>query len=305
MTVAQRPADLETARAAAVVYLAERTRISITGEDRTRWLNGVLTNDVAMLATGKGPRAQYACALTEKGKVIADAIVVTDTELLGVWVPTDAAPTLVAHWERYVIMDDVELAIDGERRLLAVQGALATKLVGDIGLGGRAASFDDLGVGGGVILDVARGEAEEIVRRLIKVSAIAIEPGDVHTLRVEAARATFGFDFNEKSLVQEAGLEDRAVSFSKGCYHGQEVVCMLENRGHVNKRLVQLEVAPGGAIQVGAEVSKDDTIGRITSIVPRNDGSAIALAVIKLAHAKEGVTVRVADREARVVALTR
>jgi tRNA-modifying protein YgfZ len=155
------------------------------------------------------------------------------------------------------------------------------------------------------VFDVARGEAEEIVRRLVKASAIAIEPGDVHTLRVEAARATFGFDFDDKSLVQEAGLEDRAVSFSKGCYHGQEVVCMLENRGHVNKRLVQLEVAPGSPIQVGAEVSADNSIGRVTSVVPRNDGSAIALAVVKLAHAKEGATVRIADREARVVALTR
>src|SRR5687767_1761269 len=106
----QRPADLQTARDSAVVYLEDRACIALSGEDRVRWLNGVLTNDVAALAGKKGPRAQYACALTEKGKIMADAIVVMD-ESLHVWVPARTAPALLQHWERYVIMDDVELAL--------------------------------------------------------------------------------------------------------------------------------------------------------------------------------------------------
>jgi tRNA-modifying protein YgfZ len=297
MTVAKRAVDLATARAEAVVYLVERVKIALTGEDRVRWLNGVLTNDVSKLEKGA---AQYACALTEKGKVIAD-VIVTNNDTLGVWAPNAVAPTLVTHWERYIIMDDVEPAIDAERKLLAVQGARAKDVLADAGL--RGSDFDDLGVGAGVILEVARSDAEEVLHRLMKVGAHAIENGDVHTLRVEAARATFGFDFDEKSLVQEAGLEARAVNFNKGCYHGQEVVCMLENRGHVNKRLVQLKIDPGGQVQVGAEVSVESPIGKITSVVPKDDGSAIALALIKVAHAKEGATVRVGDRPARVSAL--
>ncbi len=298
----QRPASLETAKASAVAYLDDRACIALTGEDRVRWLNGVLTNDVAALANGKGPRAQYACALTEKGKIIADAIVVMFDDALHVWVPARTAPGLLSHWERYVIMDDVEIALDTDRRLLMVQGGSAAKVVDGAMLAARAASYDDLL--GGVLLDVASGEAEEVLRRLVSAGAIAIEPGDVHTLRVEAGRATFGFDFDEKSLVQEAGLEGRAVSFSKGCYHGQEVVCMLENRGHVNKRLVQLQVSAGAPVQVGAEVTTDAPVGKVTSVVPRDDGSAIALALIKLAHAKPDAVVRVGDREARVQALT-
>lgn len=298
----KRPADLDTARASAVAYLEDRACLALTGEDRVRWLNGVLTNDVAALANGKGPRAHYACALTEKGKIIADAIVAMADDALHVWVPPRTAPGLLERWERYVIMDDVELALDADRRLLMVQGGRAAKVLEDAMLTARAASYDDLL--GGALLDVASGEAEEILRRLVAAGAIALEPGDVHTLRVEAGRATFGFDFDDKSLVQEAGLEARAVSFSKGCYHGQEVVCMLENRGHVNKRLVQLQVAPGAALQAGAEVLADAPVGKVTSVVPRDDGSAIALAVVKLAHAKPDARVKVGDREARVIALT-
>jgi tRNA-modifying protein YgfZ len=294
--------DLQTVRDSAVAYLEDRACIALTGEDRVRWLNGVLTNDVAALANRKGPRAQYACALTEKGKIIADAIVVMDDELLHVWVPARTAPTLLSHWERYVIMDDVEMALATDRRLLMVQGGRAVKVIEDAMLASRAASYDDLL--GGALLDVPSGDAEEILRRLTSIGAIAIEPGDVHTLRVEAARATFGFDFDEKSLVQEAGIEGRAVSFSKGCYHGQEVVCMLENRGHVNKRLVQLHVPPGAPVEAGAEVKADAPIGRVTSVVPREDGSAVALAVVKLAHAKPDAVVKVGDRDAKVIALT-
>lgn len=299
MSVAARPIDLASAQSGAVVYLCERSKIALTGEDGARWLNGVVTNDVQKLMRGQ---AQYACALTEKGKIITDVIVTLD-DTLGVWVPNAVGATLITHWERYIIMDDVELALDANRRLLAVQGGGAERSIADVGLDKRAMRFDDLGVGG-FILEVSRNEAEEVLHRLMKASAVAIEDGDVHTLRVEAARATFGFDFDDKSLVQEAGLEARAVSFTKGCYHGQEVVCMLENRGHVNKRLVQLQIDPGAPIQSNAEVIAESPIGRVTSIVPRDDGSAIALAVVKVAHAHPGATLRVGDRPARVLALT-
>ena len=130
---------------------------------------------------------------------------------------------------------------------------------------------------------------------------VRIEPGDVHTIRVECARASFDFDFDEKTYVQEAGLEKRAVSFTKGCYHGQEVVCMLENRGHVNKRLVQLAIAPGEMLQAGAEVTADGkSIGKLTSSVPQQDGTAVGLAMIKLAHADTGAKLAIAGRAATV-----
>jgi len=295
-TVAARPIDLAGLQSGAAVYLGEeRTRIAVSGEDRQRWLNGVLSNDVS-----KVNGAQYACALNEKGKILADAIVIAGKDELSVWVPNRAAAPLVSHWDRFIIMDDVELAIDESHHLVFVQGSAANGPIERAGLSSRALSFDDIGVGG-FVLEAKRGEAEEIVKRIAREGAVRIEPGDVHTLRVEAARASFGFDFDEKTYVQEAGLEKRAVSFTKGCYHGQEIVCMLENRGSVSKRLVQLAIAPGAAIQAGAEVSFDGkTIGKLTSIVPHADGTATGLAMIKLAQANEGETLVIADRTAEV-----
>jgi folate-binding protein YgfZ len=295
--VAARPIDLAGLQSGAAAYLGEeRTRISVRGEDRVRWLNGVLSNDVSKLNG-----AQYACALTEKGKILADAIVIAGKEELSVWVPKRAAAPLVSHWDRFVIMDDVELAVDETHHLVFVQGAAAASPIERAGLAARALAFDDLGVGTGFLLEVKRGEAEEILKRIEREGAVRIESGDVHTFRVESARASFDFDFDEKTYVQEAGLEKRAVSFTKGCYHGQEVVCMLENRGSVNKRLVQLALDAGPPVQAGVEISLEGkSIGKLTSVVPHGDGTATALAMIKVAHANEGEKLTIDGRSAEV-----
>ncbi|MGZ5971074.1 MAG: CAF17-like 4Fe-4S cluster assembly/insertion protein YgfZ, partial [Polyangiales bacterium] len=246
--------------------------------------------------------ALYACALTEKGKIIADTIVVIREDACGVWVPANVAQDLIVAWDRYIIMEDVELARDESRRLLLLQGGAATKIATDAGLLDRAAKLDDLGLGSGLAFDVSRDEAEEVARRLSQLGAVHIEPGDVHTYRVEAGRATFGFDFDQKTYVQEAGLEARAVSFTKGCYHGQEVVCMLENRGKVSRRLVQLEI--DGLASPGEEVTSDGTtMGKVTSAVPHRDGKTIALAMIKAAVAQEGASLSVAGKSGKVLAL--
>lgn len=305
MTVAPRPLDLAGARAGAAVYLdATRTRISLTGGDRFRWLNGIVSNDVLALEKAKGTRAMYACALNEKGKIIGDLVILATGESLAVWAPSAVAPTLLAHWEKYIIMDDVELALDHDRRLIMVQGGRAADVAHATSVFSRGAAFDDLGVGPGLAIDVERTEAEMIVRRLVEQGAVSLEPEDVHTLRVLAARATFGFDFDDKTYVQEAGLEKRAVNFQKGCYHGQEVVCMLEMRGHVSKRLVQLAIE-GDGVQPGTDVvAGDAAIGKITSIVHEAaPHAAIALAIVKLAHAKPGEKLTVSGHSAEVRAL--
>jgi folate-binding protein YgfZ len=300
--VAARPVSLDSIRTGAVVYLDEsRTRIAVTGEDRISWLDGVLSNHVASVSKGG---ALYACALTEKGKIIADAIVIVRGEQCGVWVPKAVAQELVSAWDRYITMEDVELAQDEGRRLLFLQGGAAEKIAHDSGLHARAERLDDIGLGSGLVLDVSRDEAEEVEKRLMSVGAVRIEQGDVRTYRVEAGRATFGFDFDQKTYVQEAGLEGRAVSFTKGCYHGQEVVCMLENRGKVSRRLVQLEV--DGVAAPGEEITSDGTtMGKVTSVVPHVGGKTIALAMIKAAVAQEGASISVAGKSGKVLALAR
>ena len=86
-------------------------------------------------------------------------------------------------------------------------------------------------------------------------------------LRARARRAAFGVDFDDKTYPQEASLEKRAVSFDKGCYLGQEVVCMLEMRGHVKRKLVPFVIDDGGAVEVGASVTDEagTEIGKVSS----------------------------------------
>jgi folate-binding protein YgfZ len=302
------PAQL---REGAIVYLDDhRARIRVSGDDRVKWLNGILSNDLLALdkdleKAGRGPRAQYACALDAKGKILGDAIVVLGVEkdAAAVFVPAASSGALLEAWDRYIVMEDVEIARDDERRLIAVHGVRASEILVGTGLDARAAQLDELGVPGWV-LDVGRAEAEEIARRIVAAGAVSIDSSELSRLRVEAARATFGVDVDEKNYVQEGGLDARAVSFSKGCYLGQEVVCMLAMRGHPTKRLVQIAVEAGAPIAAGAEVSAGGSVvGKITSLALRDDGSAVALAMIKWAHAKEGEALEIAGRGAVVRAL--
>jgi folate-binding protein YgfZ len=112
----------------------------------------------------------------------------------------------------------------------------------------------------------------------------------------------FGVDFGDKTYPQEAALEKVAVSFQKGCYLGQEVVCRLEMRGHVVKKIVPLSVAGSAAPAVGAEVlsSEGKVLGSVTSAVDGED-HALALAMVRVDFTEPGVTLDVAGRQATVL----
>jgi len=266
--------------ASGVCWEAGRVCVRLTGKDRFSWLNGVLTSDVKSLEGKAGPRAQLGCALDQKGKIQADVVVFVDDAEGGptvhAWLPRRSAEALLAAWDRYIVMEDVELVPDEGARLFHVEGATPA---------GRAAPFDALGEGGFVI------ESDPGLPRL--------EESAVEARRIAAGRAAFGVDFDEKNYVQECGLEARAVSFTKGCYLGQEVVCMLQMRGHVNKRLVQLAVPAG--ITAGAELAVDgQVVGAVTSVA----GEA-ALAMVKYAHSEPGKRLEVGGASVEIQGLAR
>lgn len=256
-----------------------RVCVRVTGKDRFAWANGVLTSDVKALEGKTGPRAQLACALDQKGKIQADVVVFVDDAAEGtslhLWLPRSRAADVVAAWDRYIVMEDVELSVDEALRLFHVEGASPL----------RAAPFDALGEGGFVV----EGDPG-----LPEVPAAEVE-----ARRIAAGRAAFGVDFDDKNYVHEAGLDQRAVSFTKGCYLGQEVVCMLQMRGHVNKRLVQLAVPAG--VAPGAEVTVDgQAVGAVTSVA-----GDVALAMVKYAHSEPGKSLAVGGAPATVRALAR
>jgi folate-binding protein YgfZ len=162
------------------------------------------------------------------------------------------------------------------------------------------------GLGGAIVLAPKDGEAT-VRARLAEVAALGDDAG-WNALRVERGVPRFGVDFDATMYPQEASLEKRAVSFDKGCYLGQEVVCMLEMRGHVKRKLVPLVLEAGDVPAKGASVTTTagEAVGEVTSAVRSPTlGVPVALAMVKFAHAKPNAggdsTLKVGGIAAKIV----
>ncbi len=264
--------------------------LGVRGRDRTKWLNGMITNDVRVLPPG---RSVYAAAVGLKGKIITDLYVDARDDEMALVMPLDRIAELTEHFDRYVVMEDVFVS-PRDVKVFSLQGPLATE---------RAASLphhfaaDRLGRGGVDLVIPADDEAAfEALRALVaKGDAVVVSPEAWDTARIEAGVGAFAVDFDANHFVQEAAITSRAVSFQKGCYLGQEVVCRLEMRGQVQKLLSGL-VLDGPAPAAGDAVLVDGKeVGRVTSArasvtLP---GRSVAIAMVKHAAAESGAAVTV------------
>ena len=172
----------------------------------------------------------------------------------------------------------VGTVVSAARSFLLVEATLEAWATGDDWLivgGGSNLLVSDEGFGGTVIAVATRG-----------IERLRGERDDVIRLRVQAGRATWGVDVDASYYVQEAALERRAVSFTKGCYLGQEIVCMLQMRGKVHRKLARVtldrEVAAGTEVRLEGNV-----VGKITSVDAATDG-VHALALLKTSAIAEG-----------------
>jgi len=235
--------------------------LSVRGDDARAWLNGQITNDVRSTKPGD---AVHALVLNVKGRILADAIVVDRGERgLAAIIPASEHGALREHLEKYVIMEDVELVLDETLSVAVVYGD-------DAAIGGERFATPWLGSDASIWIGVASGLA----------SLPRVDDAEAERDRIHAGRAAFGIDFGPTTYPQEAGL-DGAVSFQKGCYLGQEVVCMLENRGQLSRKLVRLET--DHAVSPGAKVLDESgaDVGAITSATTASDGHGIALGYVK------------------------
>jgi folate-binding protein YgfZ len=276
----------------------------VTGGDRLSWLNGLITCDLVKRASGV---AAYGLVLARNGRVLSDATVVVDEARASVFlaVPRRVAPELREHLEHYLIMEDAEIAAptspadEFETWMFHGPGSAAI-LDAAMAAGAAGGAVDRAGLGGAFV--IAPAPVSTPVRAAIEL-AVASAGGTVgdeagwETLRLERGVPRFGVDFDDKTYPQEASLERTAVSFDKGCYLGQEVVCMLEMRGHVKRKLVPLLVHAVSPPEPGAPVTDEEgaVVGEVTSAAPSPaSGSAMALAMLKRAYAEAGKNVVVA-----------
>ena len=247
-------------------------RLCLTGGDRVRFLHGQVTNDVKKLRVGEGC---YAALVTAKGKMESDLnIFCLQDELL-----LDFEPGLTGkvsqRLEKFIVADDVQIAdVAPHYGLLSVQGPKAVEVVVALGLIGRDALprvQADRQVSPTIvkIAEVTLGEiylvnnlrlasngfdlfvpnnslgavADKLIAAAKQIGGRACGWQSFETARIEAGIPRFGVDMDETNIPLESGIENRAVSYHKGCYIGQEVINRIHTLGHVNKELRGLRLA--------------------------------------------------------------
>jgi folate-binding protein YgfZ len=259
--------------------------VRVQGDDRLSWLNGQVTNDLRPLESASSVRA---LAVHVRGKIMAELWVVKAAEELLVVLPRAAEATLLESFERYIIMEDVTLAAWPAAQVLQLLGPQAPQLAAAMAGGGGGFGFDELDLGGHAWLGEP-GELTAIAAALRGAGVPEIDERGYELARLRAGRPRFGRDFGERSYPQEAGLKS-LVSFAKGCYLGQEVVCTLENRGRLTRQLALFSGAgepPAPSSSLQGENS--ETLGEVTSAVFDADSQQVlALGYVKRAHATPG-----------------
>lgn len=261
--------------------------LRLSGGDRRSYLHNLLTNDIASLQPGTGC---YAALLTPQGRMISDMRVFDLSDRVLIDLPLDLADAVRAHLDRFVFSEDVQVEdVSATLSEVGVYGPLAADVVQKaVSSGADLASLplfgsvqgavdgidvlvirsDDPGVWG-FDLVVDRGRADRVREVLRRAGAIDVDPAAAEAVRIESGRPLFGVDMDSETIPLEAGIEDRAISRTKGCYVGQEVIVRVldRGRGRVAKRLMGLELPPDAALPPpGTRImAGDKDVGRVTS----------------------------------------
>lgn len=286
-----------------------RGKLLVGGPDAAEYLQGQLTNEIEALAPGEGC---YAALLDRKGHIQADMRVLR-TAREEIWLDTEPEALEAArrHLETYRIGREVEVAdLSAERAILSLIGPRSAEVVATAGLPEHASrpatvhGVDCLlaGTVDGLDLIADRGAADRLREALSEAGAVEVGPAAVEILWIEAGRPRFGAEMGTETMPAEAGIVERAVSFEKGCYIGQEPVARLHYRGRPNRRLRGLRlsapVEAGAALRLG-----EQEVGRIGSACVSPAHGPIALAIVRreaepgdeLAAGEDGVTARVVE----------
>ena len=286
---------------ALVIDRSDRVRIRFGGQRAAELLTGLVTNDVLALQPGHG---QYAAALTPKGKIAADVRIFADGDGLLTDTSARAAPNWREIVTKYVNPRTAPYRdVTSETRDIGIFGPKARHMIAEamqadpVALGALvpyAHISSDTPGGHMLIIRTAEIEAEgfEVILPAAsersfrdKLLAQGAIPGSPHTwnvARIEAGRPEWGIDMNDSTIPQEANFDALgAISYTKGCYTGQETVARVHFRGHVNRYLRKLHFVSASIPPASAELVNDagEVVGDVRSVAmsPRHGGVAIAM----------------------------
>lgn len=303
--------------AAGLIDLSHRGLLQITGPDRVAFLQGMLSNDLLALKPFEG---QFATILNQQGKVLADVRVLCAMNSLYLDFSESLKEKIIAHLNRYLVADEVEIADRSEEyATVSLQGphaeTLLLALAGQVDLPEQFAHHGMINASGAAIcvvrashtgetgfdLVIPRADLVKVAQRLTDLgeqfTAAWIGKEALETLRIEAGMPRYGADFTEDNLLLETGL-DTHVSFTKGCYLGQEIVERVRSRGHVNRKLCGLLIGGATPARHGDAIRADEKqVGTITSSVysPRLK-QAVALGYVHRDHWEPGTHLAI-DRD--------
>jgi folate-binding protein YgfZ len=278
----------ELREGAGLVDRSERAALEVRGPDAAEFLQGQVTNDVLGLEVGQGC---YAAMLNPKGRVLADMRIVSaepgrfliDTE-------STALEAVLRDLRMYKIGRQVEVADIPERSVVSLIGQRSEDVAGS-GLGARLPldehSLQPLAGGAfavrtnlGVDVIADSDQVAEVRERLLSAGAQPASLDAAEIVRIESGRPRHGIDMTEDNLPAEAGIVERSVSFTKGCYVGQEPVARMHYKGHPNRHLRGLRLSEP-ADRGASLFASDREVGRVTSAALSPALGHIALALVR------------------------
>jgi folate-binding protein YgfZ len=312
---------------AAFVDRSHRGRIVVSGSERASYLHGLLTNDIVALRPDSGIYSAY---LTAQGRMIADLYVYELGDVILLTMIGAVKDSVMARLDQFIFSEDVQLGDVTETfAQIAVVGPKAAVTVASIVSGvtqgallGMAEHGNARGTwaGGSAIvvritdtgepgfdLYVQREQADALKAALTTAGLTELSEVDAEAVRIEAGVPLFGRDMDEETIPLEAGIESRAISFTKGCYVGQEVIIRVLHRGHgrVARKLVGLTLDGDRIPERDAPIrSGDREIGHVTSATMSPAlNRPIALAYVHRDFVEPGTPVTIGDVTATVTKL--
>jgi folate-binding protein YgfZ len=311
----------------AIVDRSHLGRVVVSGTERASYLQGLLTNDIVALKAGHGCYAAY---LTAQGRMIADLHVYELGDAMLLTMIGAVKDVVLAKLDQFIFSEDVQLGdVTDTFAQVAVIGPGAGASVAAIVSGvpedqlramPEHSNLRSTWAGGTVIvvhvvdtgepgfdLHVERAQAGALKAALIAGGAVELDEADAEVLRIESGVPLFGRDMDEETIPLEAGIESQAISFTKGCYVGQEIIIRVLHRGHgrVARKLVGLTIdgdhvpAAGSAIRSG-----DREIGRVTSTAMSPElKRPVALGYVQRDFVEPGTSVTIGEQAAVVTAL--
>jgi tRNA-modifying protein YgfZ len=305
-------------RTSAVMFPAGlRSVVQLTGADRAKFLNNFCTQDVISLAPGQG-RELFLCNV--KGRVLAHGHVFAEESALWLTMVEGAAASCVAHLDRYLIREEVQFADrSADFRCFWLAGAHAaaalsqlctespdilsqrpsmasTVIVAASGIG-FARRLDHVSNGSWELLLPAT-DADSLIGRLTAQGvAVGTQP-DWQSLRIHAGWPEYGRDITDENLAQEVGRTPQAISFTKGCYLGQEPIARLDAMGHTNRELRRLRGLGDSPPEPGTPLLSADgqTAGVVTSSAAHPfEAGSVALGYVRTKWAQPGTKLRAGE----------